>query len=152
MNGSDTILHVEDSPEDVIILQYAFKQADIHNPVQVVTDGQQAIDYLSGHGQYADRLRFPLPSLILLDLKLPIKMGMQVLEWIRSQLRLKSLIVIILTSSIHEGDIKRAYDIGANAFLVKHPDTRMTIDMCKAIKQFWLLHNQPPVNSRELLR
>lgn len=150
MNGSETILHVEDSPEDVIILQYAFKQADIQNPVQVVTDGQQAVDYLSGNGSYADRQQFPLPCLILLDLKLPIKMGMQVLEWIRKQPALKSLIVIILSSSIHEGDIKRAYEIGANAFLVKHPDARMTIDMCRALKQFWLVHNQPPSSSREL--
>jgi len=149
MSGSDTILHVEDRPEDVIILQYAFKQADIHNPVQVATDGQQAIDYLSGNGQYSDRKQFPLPCLILLDLKLPIKVGMQVLEWIRRQPHLKSLIVIILTTSIHEGDIKRAYDIGANAFLVKHSDARVTIEMCKALKHFWLIHNQPPTNSRE---
>jgi CheY-like chemotaxis protein len=69
---------------------------------------------------------------------------MQVLEWIRNQPSLKSLIVIILSSSIYEGDIKRAYDAGANAFLVKHSDARVTVDMCKAIKQFWLLHNQPP--------
>jgi CheY-like chemotaxis protein len=149
MTGSDTILHVEDRPEDVIILQYAFKQADIHNPVQVVTDGQQAVDYLSGNRQYADRKQFPLPCLILLDLKLPIKMGMQVLEWIRKQPALKSLIVIILSSSIHEGDIKRAYELGVNAFLVKNSDSRVTIDMCKAIKHFWLLHNQPPTNSQE---
>jgi CheY-like chemotaxis protein len=149
MTGSDTILHVKDRPEDVIILQYAFKQADILNPVQVVTDGQQAVDYLSGKGQYADRKQFPLPCLILLDLKLPIKMGMQVLEWIRAQPSLKALIVIMLTSSIHEGDIMRAYELGANAFLVKPCDARVTIDMCKALKQFWFVHNQAPLSSRE---
>lgn len=149
MTGSDTILHVEDRPEDVTILQYAFKQAEIHNPVQVVTDGQQAIDYLSGNGPYANRTQFPFPCLILLDLKMPIKMGMQVLQWIRNQPALKSVIVIILTSSIHEGDIKRAYEFGVNAFLVKPSDARVTIDMCKAIKHFWLVHNQPPISSRE---
>lgn len=151
MTGSDTILHVEDRPEDVLILRYAFKQAEILNPVQVVTDGQQAVDYLSGKGTYADRKQFPIPCLILLDLKLPIKLGMQVLEWIRRQPTLKSLIVIILSSSIQEGDIKRAYELGANAFLVKHCDSRVTIDMCKAIKQFWLLHNQAPLSSAEFL-
>ena len=152
MNNSGTILHVEDRPEDVFLLQYAFKRAEITNPVQVATDGEQAVDYLAGSGKYADRQIFPLPCVVLLDLKLPVKMGLEVLEWIRGQPALKSLIVIILTSSIYEGDIKRAYDLGANAFLVKPSDSAVTFDMCKALKHFWLQHNQPPLSVPELRR
>jgi CheY-like chemotaxis protein len=103
------ILHVEDRDEDVFLLKYAFKRAGIENPVQVATDGQMAIDYLAGVGKFADRQQFPMPCLVLLDLKLPHKMGMEVLEWIRQQPSLKSLIVIILSSSVYEGDIQRSW-------------------------------------------
>jgi CheY-like chemotaxis protein len=150
MNHGSTILHVEDRPEDVFLLQYAFKRAEISNSIQIAVDGQDAIDYLAGVGKYADRQQFPFPCLVLLDLKLPIKMGLEVLEWIRSQPEFKSLIVIVLTSSIYEGDIKRAYDIGTNAFLVKPSDSNVTFDMCKALKHFWLQHNRPPLSLPEL--
>ena len=80
-----TILQVEDDPNDVFFLQHAMKKAGVANPVQVATDGQQAIDYLRGVGKFADRKKFPLPCLILLDLKLPHVMGLDVLKWIRQQ-------------------------------------------------------------------
>ena len=147
MKNSGTILHVEDRPEDVFLLKYAFTRAEITNPVQVAIDGQEAIDYLAGKGKYADRAQFPFPCLVLLDLKLPVKSGIEVLQWIRSQPSLKSLIVIILSSSIYEGDIKRAYELGVNAFLVKPSESKVTFDMCKALKHFWLEHNQPPSGS-----
>jgi CheY-like chemotaxis protein len=76
LSNGHTILHVEDRSEDVFLLQYAFKRAEISNPVQVAADGQEAIDYLAGKGKYANRKQFPLPWLVLLDLKLPIKMGL----------------------------------------------------------------------------
>src|SRR5437763_48374 len=83
----------------------------------VATDGQHAIDYLSGHKKFADRDKHPMPCLILLDLKLPLKMGLEVLEWVRGQPPpMKNTIVIVLSSSVHEGDIARAYGLGANAF------------------------------------
>jgi CheY-like chemotaxis protein len=144
------ILHVEDRDEDVFLLQYAFKRAGIENPVQVVTDGQMAIDYLAGVGKFADRRQFPLPCLVLLDLQLPHKMGLEVLEWIRQEPSLKSLIVIILSSSIYEGDIHRAYQLGVNAFLVKPSDANTMADMCKTLKDFWFRYNQPPVECREI--
>src|SRR5205809_7595133 len=99
MTGIRPILHVEDSEEDVFLLRYAFQRADIKTPVQVVEDGQEAIDYLAGIGKFADRNEFPLRCLVLLDLKLPHKIGLEVLEWIRQQPELKSLVVIILSSS-----------------------------------------------------
>ena len=136
------ILHVEDSAEDVFLVQYAFKRAEITNPVQVVTDGQMAIDYLSGAGKFTDRTQFPLPGFVLLDLKLPHVIGMEVLAWIRQQPSLKRLIVIILSSSGQEGDIARAYELGVNGFLVKPADANTLADMCKALKHFWLTYNQ----------
>jgi CheY-like chemotaxis protein len=144
--SSDTILHVEDRPDDVFLLKYAFKSAEIKNPVHVTEDGQRAIDYLIGKGQFADREKYPLPLLTLLDLQLPQKPGLEVLEWIRQQPALKSMIVIILSSSVYEGDLRRAYELGANAFLVKPSSTQTLADMCRALKHFWLVHNHPPAN------
>jgi CheY-like chemotaxis protein len=145
---NNTILLVEDLEEDAFLLQYAFKRAAINNPVQVATDGQHAIDYLSGHDRFADREKHPLPCLILLDLKLPLKMGLEVLEWIRGQPPpVKHTIVIVLSSSVHEGDIARAYELGANAFLVKPSSSAILAQMCAALKLFWLVHNDPPIES-----
>lgn len=142
--SSHPILHVEDREADVLLLQYAFERAEITTPVQVVTDGRMAIDYLAGDGKFSDREQFPLPGLVLLDLKLPYVMGMEVLAWIRQQPGMKRLIVIILSSSINESDIARAYELGANAFLVKPSDLNTFADMCKALKSFWLTHNKSP--------
>ena len=91
--NSTCILQVEDEANEVFLLQRAFAQAGIANPVQVASDGQMAIDYLNGSGRFADRARFPLPGLVLLDLKLPRRSGREVLEWIRTQPRLNKLIV-----------------------------------------------------------
>src|ERR1700679_3895436 len=98
LNPQTVILLVEDDPNDVFLMQRALKRAEITNPLQVATDGQQAIDYLSGTGKFSDRTQYPLPDLIFLDLKLPYKSGFDVLEWIRSQPALASTSVIILTS------------------------------------------------------
>jgi CheY-like chemotaxis protein len=140
------ILQVEDSDEDVFLLEYAFRRAGILNPVHVATDGQQAIDYLLGRGGFSDRERHPLPGLILLDLKLPMRTGLEVLAWVRQQPELKTLVVIVLSSSINDGDVRRAYELGANAFLVKPSDTNALADMCRALKHFWLTYNQPPLS------
>ena len=144
MNEPPIILQVEDREEDVFLLRRALKRAELAADVQVATDGQEAIDYLGGHGKFADRERYPLPYLVLLDLKLPQRMGLDVLAWIRSQASLRSLIVIVLSSSIHEDDVRRAYELGANAFLVKPSDNNTLADMCQALKHFWLTYNQPP--------
>lgn len=150
MNISNfTILHVEDRDEDIFLLQHAFRKVEINNPVQVAKDGQQAMDYLSGAGNFADRDLFPLPYLILLDLKLPHVMGLDVLEWIRRDPSLKWLVVIILSSSVHEGDVSRAYNLGANGFLVKPSNANILADMCKALKHYWLDHNTPPLECRK---
>jgi CheY-like chemotaxis protein len=141
-----TILQVEDDPNDVFLLQYAMKKAGVANPIQVAGDGQQAIDYLQGAGKFADREQFPLPCLVLLDLKLPYVMGLDVLGWIRQQPG-KALAVVMLTASAEDADIAAAYRLGANAFLTKPSEANKFQDMVKAIKDFWLTHNMLPQES-----
>src|SRR5687767_1985261 len=99
MNAETTILLVEDNPDDVFFMGRAMKAAELTNPVQVAETGEQAVAYLSGEGDYIDRAQFPLPCLILLDLKLPGKTGLEVLEWLRGQEQFENLIVLVLTTS-----------------------------------------------------
>lgn len=141
-----TILQVEDDPNDVILLQHALHKAGVSNPIQVATDGQQAINYLHGAGKFADRSEFPFPCLVFLDLKLPYVMGLDVLRWIRQQPGL-SLPVIMLTASGSEADIAEAYRRGVNAFLTKPSEAAKLEHMMKAMKDFWLTHNTLPLES-----
>lgn len=152
VSAEETILLVEDDQNDVFFLQYAFQEAGIKNPVQVATEGQQAIDYLQGHGPYADRNRFPFPCLVLLDLKLPVKMGLDVLRWLRNQPQLQSLLVLVLTSSSSVRDVDEAYRLGARAFLVKPVSTDKRVELARAIKQFWLELNESPSVGEEGLK
>jgi CheY-like chemotaxis protein len=141
-----TILQVEDDPNDVFLFKHAVKKVGVTNPMQVASDGQEAIDYLSGAGKFADRDQFPLPGLILLDLKLPFVMGLDVLKWIREQPN-PAPVVIILTASAEEEDIATAYRLGANAFLTKPSEASKLQEIVKAIKDFWLTHNTLPRQS-----
>jgi CheY-like chemotaxis protein len=138
-----TILQVEDDPNDVFFLQHAMTKAGVANPIQVAIDGQQAIDYLKGAGKFADRELFPLPCLVLLDLKLPHVMGLEVLRWIRSQ-PLDHLVVIILSASGEAVDIAMAYRLGVNAFLTKPSEASELERLVIAIRDFWLTHNVLP--------
>jgi two-component system response regulator len=126
MSMSKIILQVEDDANDVFFFQRAMKKAGATGPVQVACDGQQAIDYLAGVGKYADRCKFPLPALVLLDLKLPRVMGLDVLRWIRKQPG-KRRTVVVLSASANETDMSTAYGLGADAFLVK-PSEAATLD------------------------
>ena len=143
---SKIILSVEDSEDDVIFLKRAIKKADITGPLlQVVSDGRTAIQYLEGEGKFTDREQFPLPSLILLDLKLPQMPGFEVLKWIRSQPFYQTFIVVVLTSSDLEEDKDRAYRLGANSYLVKTSSTDELVNMVKLIHRYWLeLNSAPP--------
>jgi CheY-like chemotaxis protein len=115
------LLLVEDNPDDVFLMQRALKKTGLNLPLQIVTDGRQAIDYLNGAAPYGDREQFPLPSMVFLDLKLPYMNGFEVLEWIRRESTLQDLDVFILTSSPEERDKERAGKLGARAYLVKPP-------------------------------
>jgi CheY-like chemotaxis protein len=137
------ILQVEDDPNDVFLLQRAMKKAGVENPLQITTDGEEAIDYLRGAGKFADREKFPFPTLILLDLKLPRVMGLEVLRIIRQQ-HGNALPILILSASSEESDIAAAYRLGANGFLTKPAQNDKLEEIVRAIKDFWLIHNKQP--------
>ena len=142
--GDRRILLVEDDPNDVLLLQRAFRGAGLPEPGQVVSDGEQAIAYLAGAGQYADRERFPLPILLLLDLKLPRRSGFEVLEWLREQQGTSRLPVVVLTSSRQSDDVQRAYDLRANSYLVKPASLEGLKEMVRMLDLYWLQLNEAP--------
>ena len=142
LNPKATLLLVEDDPNDVFLMKRALKRAELPNPLHVAGDGQEAVDYLSGFGKFSDRAEFPIPSLIFLDLKLPYKGGFEVLKWIRSQPFLDSTLVVVLTSSTEERDIKESYRLGARSFLVKPPTQAMLFELMIALKDYWMKHNE----------
>ena len=141
------ILQVEDDPNDIFLLQHAFRKVGARNPIHIATDGQQAIDYLDGAGKFADRTRFPFPCLALLDLNLPCMPGLKLLSWIRQECRIP-LVVLVLSSSADEKEIADAYQLGANGYLVKPAQASKLLAMAKAIKDFWLNQNMLPKESR----
>lgn len=140
------VLLVEDNDNDVFFMRRAFRNAAITNPMVVVQDGQSAINYLDGQGDYSDRAQYPMPGLVLLDIKLPLRTGFEVLHWIRLDSRLKSLIVVILTSSAETIDIDAAYRLGANSYLVKPPSSAALLDLTKNLKLYWLETNRSPTS------
>jgi len=138
MTTSRSILLVEDNKDDVFLMKRALQNARIVNPVIVVETGQEAMDYLSGAGKFADRDSYPMPVLVFLDLKLPFIFGHEVLAWIRRQKQFESLMVIVLTSSNEASDLSRCYSIGANSCLVKPRTAQQLEALVKAFKWQWL--------------
>jgi CheY-like chemotaxis protein len=139
---NQALLLVEDNEHDVFLMRRALNQAEIQNPVYVASDGEQAIDYLAGNGEFKDRGAYPFPALVFLDLKLPFKSGHEVLAWIREEAQLDELVVVVLTSSDEPSDIARAYKLGANSYLVKPPSLMQLRDLVKSFKWYWLQFNQ----------
>ncbi len=145
MTAADaTILLVEDNPTDVLLIQRAFAKAKLANPVQVVGDGDKVIEYLSGTGAYSDRKQYPLPMLILLDLKLPRRSGLEVLAWLRAQETLRRIPVVMLTSSRQDRDVNEAYDGGVNSYLVKPVEFDALFEMLKTVNLYWVMFNAKP--------
>jgi CheY-like chemotaxis protein len=144
MTHSPPILLVEDNPDDVFFMKRAARTAEIVQPLNVVIDGQAAIDYLSGTGEFADATRHPAPCLVLLDLKLPRKCGLEVLQWIRMCEAFKPLPVIMFTTSAVTSDVEQSYRLGANGYLVKPANLNELVSILKALKAFWLDHNLLP--------
>jgi two-component system, response regulator len=140
----DTIMLVEDNPDDVELTLRAFRKNNIANNTVVVHDGVEALDYLFGRGAYADRNTREQPRLILLDLKLPKMNGLQVLEQIRAAESTKLLPVVILTSSKEETDLIASYKNGANSYVRKPVDFNQFVEAVRGIGLYWLLINEPP--------
>lgn len=139
------ILLAEDDENDVLFMRHAMAKASLTHPLHVVADGQEAIEYLAGEGKYADRGIFPLPRLIILDLKMPRKTGMDVLRWLQQNPVLECLPKVVLSSSANRRDVERGYRLGANAFLVKPSTVEERSELVKLIHHFWLRLNQPPM-------
>jgi CheY-like chemotaxis protein len=145
------ILLVEDDANDVFFFERALHKAEVPSPMTVVSDGQEAIDLLAGKEGFADREKFPLPCLIVLDLNLPRKNGLQVLDWIRQNPEFEPVIVIVFTSSTSEQDMRDAYRLGANSYLVKPSDPDELVDLVKLISLYWLGANQSPPRQPRLI-
>ena len=131
---SETLLLVEDNEDDVFIFQRAFRQAKLKNPLQIVRDGEEATEYLFGQGQFADRSQYPLPKLVFLDLKLPLRGGLEVLQSVREDPALADLCVVVLTSSAEERDVARARELAAHAYLVKPPAAATLTEAVSAVR------------------
>ena len=144
-NKQFTVLLVEDDLNDIFLVKRAFKMAHVKNPLQIVTDGQEAITYLRGEGKYSDRETYPLPKLIVMDIKMPRLTGFEVLEWVKGkQGLLRRIPVIIVSSSDNPSDINRAYELGANAYMVKPVNFRAVEHLFQSITQYWGLECAKP--------
>lgn len=137
------ILLVEDNPKDIELTLEALAEHNLANHVITVKDGVEAMEYLRYEGQYKTRRRGH-PAVILLDIKMPRMDGMEVLRAIRSDEKLRTIPVVILTSSREEPDLKKCYELGANAYVVKPVDFKAFIDAVKEIGVFWALMNELP--------
>ncbi len=136
------ILLVEDNPNDVELTKRALKKNNLLNEVVVAEDGVEALDYLFGTGEYADKDKMPLPTLILLDLKLPRVDGLEVLREIRKNPRTKRLPVVVLTSSKEDQDLIASYDLGANSYIRKPVDFKQFTEAVQNLGLYWLVLNE----------
>ena len=133
------ILLVEDNPSDVILTKHALQKAKLLNPVQVANNGEMAVDYLSGVEPYNNRDQYPLPVMVLLDLHLPGKSGLEVLAWLRQQPTLKDLPVVVLSASNRANDVNRAYDLGINSYVIKPVAFDALLKVMRYLNQYWIL-------------
>lgn len=141
MNENATVLLAEDNEDDVLLTQIAFKKARLANPLQIVRDGVDVIAYLKGDGPFADRSHYPFPMLLLLDLRMPKIDGFGVLTWLKEHPEGGHVPVAIMTSSIDEPDMERAYELGADSYLIKPPNAEALLALVQRLKAYWLIVN-----------
>jgi CheY-like chemotaxis protein len=143
MIQQSTILMVEDDPNDIFLMERAFRKARLANPLKVVRDGEEAISYLLGDGIYSDREEYPLPLMILTDLKMPRRSGFELLEWLADQEpALREIPIIVLTSSNELTDVEKAKQLGAKSYLVKPGQLEDLVQLMMRLQGFWLLLNK----------
>jgi two-component system, response regulator len=146
MKMDRVILLVEDNPNDIELTKRALKKKNILNDIIVVVDGKMALDYLLGRGEFNGRDLTQMPTVILLDLKMPKMGGLEVMQQIRSDLRTKRIPVVILTSSQEEEDLATAYDLGVNSYIRKPVDFVQFSEVIALLGYYWLELNEPPPN------
>lgn len=142
LNDLKTILLVEDNPDDRFLFRHAWKEAGITNPLRMLEGGRSALDYLRGAPPYADRTRHPLPGMLLLDIKMPDLSGLEVLENVRGDPKLRCLPVLMMTASSLPRDVEEAYRLGANGFFIKPSTLKELIDLLAALKGCWFRFNE----------
>ena len=142
MSKSPLILLADDDEDDVLLLKMAIRELRQPVDVFVVSDGERAVSYLAGEGEYRDREEFPLPSLVLLDLNMPCRNGFEVLEWARSQEGLKRLPIVVLSSSTQGPHINRSYELGANSYVVKASKFDELVERLRILCEYWLRYNE----------
>jgi CheY-like chemotaxis protein len=138
------ILLVEDGEDDILLTRQAFARARIANPLFVVTSGQEAISYFEGRGQFANRSEFPVPDLVLLDINMHNGDGFTVLRWVRAHKGLKTLRIVMLTTSDETEDIDKAYLLGANSYIVKPSTLENFSEIMGVAVRFWFEQNVAP--------
>ncbi|QEH38040.1 Response regulator rcp1 [Aquisphaera giovannonii] len=142
--GEFRVLVVEDDSTDALMIRRAFRKANVGNPLQFVDNGDSAVDYLAGRSPFDDRAAYPLPGLVLLDLKLPRRSGLEVLQWLKEQPGLRRIPVVVLTSSMETADVRKAYDLGCNSYLVKPVHFEGLLQAIRAVGPYWLAMNHAP--------
>jgi CheY-like chemotaxis protein len=144
------ILLVEDDSNDRLLIQRAFQKAGMGHRLKTAATGSEAIDYLAGRGVFGDRSHYPFPYLLLLDLKMPGIDGFEVLQWVRKHPELKRLLIVVLTSSDLQADVDRAYEFGANSYLVKPVEFGAMVNMLQRFETYWTEINRMPTTAQAL--
>jgi len=147
--SDDLILLVEDNGDDVALIRRALRRAGIATRLVVLGDGDAAVEYLQGIGEYVDRQAWPLPRLMLLDLKLPRRSGLEVLQWLQTRPDLQPLALVVLTNSRENSDLQQAYAAGAHSYLVKPVEFDDLLRMVKALNLYWMHMNQWPARGED---
>lgn len=136
--ATSPVLYIEDDENDVLLVRIGLERAGLRRPLQVATNGKQAMEYLAGNGHFANREQYPLPCLVLLDLNMPIRNGFEVLQWLRQQPQFQSLPVVVFTASSQEADRIKAQQMGANEFITKPANMFNLEELLKRIESHWL--------------
>lgn len=144
MGPNQVVMLAEDDENDAVLIQRAFTKLHIKNPIHRVKNGDEAIAYFEGAGVYQDRKRFPIPFLVLLDLKLPNRSGFDVLQWLRNHEQLKRIPVVVLTASNQPADVNKAYEFHANSYLIKPPRFEDMKELIRKVGEYWIVSNEPP--------
>jgi CheY-like chemotaxis protein len=137
MTPEDLVLVAEDNPDDALLLRRALEKAGIRARLKIVSDGEEMLLYLEGRGAYANRGNYPMPSLIILDLKMPRKSGLEVLEWMGRNLHLAVVPKIVLSASNLDADVRAAYNLGANTYFVKPTTFDELVDTMRMVEVYW---------------
>jgi CheY-like chemotaxis protein len=147
LSASKTILLVEDNPDDILLLQRAFRKHGLSVPMQIVEHGAKAVRYLSGEGEYGNREKYPLPRLIVLDLNLPIMNGFCFLKWLRSEEQIKKMRAVVLTGSHSSEDARTAFASGCDAFFTKSADSEKLKEIVQSINAGLISEHETPAPS-----